>query len=78
VAKPSLALVISGSKPEVDDDEQTEHDAAADELADAAGVPEDKRDAFKEALHAYVDLCISEAMKDSKSGDKSDDEEGEY
>jgi hypothetical protein len=67
--KPSLALVIAGKgepdgdEPDGDEGYSDSEDAAADELADAAGVPEESRDAFKEALHAYVQACVAKAMK---------------
>lgn len=56
--KPSLADAMAESVDATPDSEGSgDYDAASDELADVLGVPDDKRDAFREALEAAVMSC---------------------
>lgn len=65
--KPGLSIVVGmGKKPmhdEDDEDEEYSGDdeskmAAASELAEIIGVPEDKHEDFMHALDAYVKACM--------------------
>jgi hypothetical protein len=68
-----LAKKVKPSKDDGDDDEgetgegssyDDVEDSAADALADAAGVPDDKRDDFKSALGDYVEACFKKLSKE--------------
>jgi len=60
--KPSLAVLIGMGKGPADDKESQsedmdEYSASTDELADVLGIPEEKRDAFRDAFQAAVMSC---------------------
>lgn len=63
--KPSLALIISSIGKDHDDDEDEHskdsddesYEAARDELAELVGVKDDDREAFGDALRAFIMTC---------------------
>lgn len=71
---PDIALLIAkkvkekeGDKGDAEDEEMGSYDDvredAANELFDAIGVPDDKREAAAAALHDYVRACMKGASE---------------
>lgn len=60
-------LLLLGKGKDGGDDDDSDADTesmAADDLMDALGVPDDKRDDAKRSLQNYVEACIAKAMKE--------------
>lgn len=75
--KGGLALLLGIGKPKKEPSGMDEGvSESGDELADILGVPDEKREAFKSAMHAYVKQCAGGA--DEPDADDEGDEHGEY